>query len=792
MRTIRGKRVEFAAMVLLVFIMGLTGLMAEASERTESVAPAGTLTVYLEQPALDKLGWQVVSRYDLQPVPSNLAPVFAIDVVRSFLAQSSDATSATALRGELATNGSILLMGPGVYTAISAMTLQLSDGKQPTLTSRLDRDSVAPLALRVIQEDLGGRGGQYELIADLVIAEEWAKAQERAELSGRVIGTVVVQIALSSVASVPYEQPMPTAENVSGGVAGVIGPDVIVESVRSTRRWGTFGGVTAYSLTTTACNIGDEVVGWIAGAENHPLIAQNLFRLKDGQFEQVGMSWVKHAFAAATEQCEGNPASCDMQPLGLGCCILPPPPGNTLGINCADTYNNDTNGFQGNLGPRHEVNATTGDFGGWPFETFQDTGNIIYKRLQVDDNDLEPDLNPGAKYFIEAQYVTPDDALAGNHHNSASYRPVTLVENDPGVYEFSGGLGLLTRVSLPAIHAWQEEDPRVTLVNVDIPDTGLEGRVIVGSRAYAIGGGFWRYEYAVHNLNSDRSVGLFDVPVPAGAIVTNVRFHDVDYHSGDANSQVGSFYDGSDWFGINSGGSVTWQTETFAQNDRANAIRWGTLYNFRFDADVCPADGTGMFGIFKPGGVGDPTSMTFALQVPGPLHPPIALTQSDPPNGANDARQPSEPDGGNPTGMDTFELTFNVCAETMSAIEFDVTQDDVGQAPSVDQFAFVDADTIQIVLDGPIGVGVRTTIAHISNGAGTTVGFLPVDVNGDDTSSPSDLVALIAALDGSSPLPAYSTDMDRNGAIEPADLIRALDLLNGAENYDSYFGAQLP
>ena len=28
--------------------------------------------------------------------------------------------------------------------------------------------------------------------------------------------------------------------------------------------------------------------------------------------------------------------------------------------------------------------------------------------------------------------------------------------------------------------------------------------------------------------------------------------------------------------------SITWNTETFAQNQNANAIRWGTMYNFRF------------------------------------------------------------------------------------------------------------------------------------------------------------------------------------------------------------------
>jgi hypothetical protein len=33
---------------------------------------------------------------------------------------------------------------------------------------------------------------------------------------------------------------------------------------------------------------------------------------------------------------------------------------------------------------------------------------------------------------------------------------------------------------------------------------------------------------------------------------------------------------------------MTWETETFAQNQNANAIPSGTLYNFRFDAEQPP------------------------------------------------------------------------------------------------------------------------------------------------------------------------------------------------------------
>ncbi|MCA9252381.1 MAG: hypothetical protein KDA54_14750, partial [Phycisphaerales bacterium] len=77
------------------------------------------------------------------------------------------------------------------------------------------------------------------------------------------------------------------------------------------------------------------------------------------------------------------------------------------------------------------------------------------------------------------------------------------------------------------------------------------------------------------------SIGSFTVPIDSGAVVTNIGFRDVDYHSGEPYSDV-------DWPGTKIGGNVTWSTETFATNADANAIRWGTMYNFRFDANVGP------------------------------------------------------------------------------------------------------------------------------------------------------------------------------------------------------------
>ena len=63
--------------------------------------------------------------------------------------------------------------------------------------------------------------------------------------------------------------------------------------------------------------------------------------------------------------------------------------------------------------------------------------------------------------------------------------------------------------------------------------------------------------------------------------------------------------------------SITWSTETFAQNQNANAIRFGTLYNFRFDADQPPNPTNATVGYFKTG-----APMPVLIQAPGGVPTP--------------------------------------------------------------------------------------------------------------------------------------------------------------------------
>lgn len=369
-------------------------------------------------------------------------------------------------------------------------------------------------------------------------------------------------------------------------------PDVIVGNLHELKNWGRVGDITGFSIGTYSCNIGTCWLDWIAGTNNenqHPTIGQNMFRLKDGRFEQLGQSWMKHGFfALSRELCETG-------------CI--PTDGEHLGVNCSDPYTANNNGTQTRLGPKWEVDVASGSHP-HPVTDQSLVGDEIFKRLQVHDADLDPALNAGARYYVEGQYVAEDDHAAGNEKNNASYREVSVSVRGP---DFDLAFAAPTQITKPGILAWQDADPDVQVVTVDDAD---RGRFYIAAKATDLGGGTWHYEYAVQNLDSARAAGRFSVPVPPGAVVSGIGFHDVDYHSGEP-------FDLTDWTDNGGGGgAVTWQTVDHAVDANANALRWGTLYNFRFDLDRAPGTGLLRVGLFKPAGPGEAGDLVAPMIVP--------------------------------------------------------------------------------------------------------------------------------------------------------------------------------
>ncbi|RMH14853.1 MAG: hypothetical protein D6695_00180 [Planctomycetota bacterium] len=387
-------------------------------------------------------------------------------------------------------------------------------------------------------------------------------------------------------------------------VVGATGPDVIVGDLTGVAHYGAVGGIRAYAVGTTSCNIGDQDLLWIAGNNQHPVIGQSMYRVMDGRIDQLGISWLKHGFTALTQNLCG---SCN----GHG--------GSVLGVGCSDPYGSSLNGSQSGLGPRFEVNAYTGVFN-YPWSNPNgSTGNAIFKRLQVPQADL--DVPSSALFFVEGHYVTQDDAQAGNGANNASYRRVRKNAD----YSFT--LQGTTYRELPGIYAWRDHglgvntpDPDVTIDVVNVPN---DGRFFVGYKVVDNGDATWTYTYAIHNLDSHRSGAYLEVPIGSAAQTNNVYFHAPHYHSGEP-------YDNTDWTFTNDGMTARWESpETYSQNPDTNALRWGTMYTFQFTSDGAPQTGTINIGLFRPA-AGDPNTVSFAGPVPGDVGPaPVRISIVD-------------------------------------------------------------------------------------------------------------------------------------------------------------------
>lgn len=366
---------------------------------------------------------------------------------------------------------------------------------------------------------------------------------------------------------------------------GPSGPDVTHHHINGIANFGAVGGIRGYALGSDTCNIGTQGLAWVSSGT--PALGMNAYRLHNGRLVQIGLGFAK------TACCVGN---------GPGCGTTCSSSGTGLRPGCMDVYGASYNGGQTRLAPRSVINAYTGVIGSFPATT----GDAAFRRLQVAQTDLNTTAFAGARYFVEGAYIATDDAQAGNAMNNNSYMIVNVNQSSFDLTPASG-----TFTGHPAIWAWRDHglgintpDPSVSVFSVDVPQ---EGRFWVATKVTQLAGGRYLYDYAVYNLNSDRSGYSLSVPKGAGVSVSNAGFSDVAYHSGEP-------YSGADWAIDSSGSAVSWTcTQTFAQNANANALRWGTMYNFWFESESAPTTGQVTLGLFKPG---TPDSVSFDAPVP--------------------------------------------------------------------------------------------------------------------------------------------------------------------------------
>ena len=403
------------------------------------------------------------------------------------------------------------------------------------------------------------------------------------------------------------------------------GPDIItgdIGAIGGLEQFGSSGTQVGLGVSTTSCNAGNVPVNFIRlPSTEHPIIPHNLYRMSGGsdntdRFEQIGQSWVKHAFGAD-----------QLDDCGFGCT---PANFTHLGAGCSDTYAANQNASQDDLGSRAWVNPFTGAFQATADDHSGHTHTGTSHRILVEGSDLNTTLNQGATYYAEVQYISSHEynwcqTHPGqcNMYNNSSYRRF----NVSGTTSFTfSEVGETVRMT-PAVNAWTG-----ATINPIEPDPGIDGRAFIAYKVTGPVAGVWHYEYAIYNENLDRGIQSFTVPLGCGVSVSNLGFHAPPNHPGFPNdgTQGNAGFSNAAWSSEQTATGVSWSSETFAQNQNANAIRWGTLYNFRFDSDHAPLAASATIAFFKTGTPVNVTVLGPCEVFPSPT--PTATPTATPPN----------------------------------------------------------------------------------------------------------------------------------------------------------------
>ena len=147
----------------------------------------------------------------------------------------------------------------------------------------------------------------------LLVSKEFAESFGRPSDAGAVAGEISIGATMQSIEITQLDENgdvksarLPALNQP--GILVIPGPDVIVGDLIGLDQSdnGSILGRVGLALGTDACNKGTVDVDWLAlPNSDHPFIPQNVYRMSGGvdntqRFEQIGQSWGKHAFAAAS------------------------------------------------------------------------------------------------------------------------------------------------------------------------------------------------------------------------------------------------------------------------------------------------------------------------------------------------------------------------------------------------------------------------------------------------------------------------------------------------------------
>ena len=200
--------------------------------------------------------------------------------------------------------------------------------------------------------------------------------------------------------------------------------------------------------------------------------------------------------------------------------------------------------------------------------------------------------------------------------------------------------------------------------------------------------------------------------------------------------------------------------------------------------DTCAGSGAGGTGCGAEALCGD-----LCTVVTCPAGPVNFVSPLD---GSIDARQPFAPDNG-AVLLGTDTLIFEAPTGAQSSC-WTFCETGISGAPNGIVNVTESAGVYTIALERPITPGKVTTLTYTEDGGVATTGeFIshPGNVDGNATSSATDIAAIVSCVTNGTCEP-WQCDIDRSGSCAPSDVLREIDVLNGADQLDMWDGTPLP
>jgi hypothetical protein len=497
--------------------------------------------------------------------------------------------------GALYHEGGVVLQPDDAGPPISLLGFVLRVAPAPDDFELLDAAGRHWLTLRHMQFTASVADQDLLLLnVSIHLAREFALRLGRESLEGAYVGRA--NLRLPALVA-------PTARtSVSGGAACEVDlelpVDVELTGVGTVSQVAREAGIrVALGMSALLENVGEGTVAWgeaiappsFGAVGEHPFLSMAFYRVDAaGGIVQLGLSGAKHAFRA----------------LNSGC---PCPSDNFMYPGCGDIYGVATNVDRNWLGPRDEVSAQSGHWQrvGSHFDqclALQPTGcdpalhdmndfrdhegdSPVYHdsfehRLEVPEAELSL---AGATYFAEAWYLVAGDVASANNLGHRAVVP-----------EFAGSTWAFPFASDLALGSVLQEVPGATLQTLE---TG-EGRIQLAVSTRDLGGGMHHYEHALMNLDFDRRIESLELPLAEAIEIANA-----------GSTGLGAAAD--PWAVGVEPDRIRWQ----APDDEA--LDWGALVSFRFDANAAPVASRVTLAAFEAG-----TPAAFELAAPGPLAVP--------------------------------------------------------------------------------------------------------------------------------------------------------------------------